>query len=237
MINQLWLSKISQDIANEIERYNLVCGIDEVGRGPIAGPVLACAIIMPSDHFIDGVKDSKKLTPKRREMLFEAILEECLAYGIGLESEKTIERINIRQATLLAMKEAIFNLKDKNLEAIDPDLLVIDHERLDLNKEQLCLDKADDKIYQVACASIVAKVIRDRIMVEYGKKIPQYCFESHKGYGTKKHYEAIKKYGLLPIHRRTFLHGDDLFKNEKYESEELDTKALYDDIKRKGRLG
>ncbi len=237
MLSEYWKDRISEELKIEMEKYSMICGIDEVGRGPIAGPVLACAIIMPRDQFIDGVKDSKKLTAKKREFLYEQILESCLALGIGLVDEKIIDKINIRQATLLAMKNAYYGMKDKNGNSLSADLVMVDHEKPETDCREIALDKGDDRIYQIAAASIVAKVTRDRIMVEYGKKYPDYAFESHKGYGTKKHYDAIKEYGLLPIHRRSFIHGGFLFEHKDYELGEVERKAFYDELKRKRGLG
>lgn len=206
-----WSDQEVQVLKKRIDQVDLVCGIDEVGRGPLAGPVTACAIIMPKNPPIPGVADSKKLTEKKREALYPKILHQALAVGIGQVDEKTIDRINIRQATLLAMKEALDSLQDSDGRPVKPDLVVVDAEEVDTDLPQVSLPKADDRIYCVSCASIVAKVYRDREMVEWGKKYPQYEFEKNKGYGTKNHREAIKKYGILPIHRRTYIHGEDLF--------------------------
>lgn len=237
MLNDYWKNRVPEELAIEMDKHSLVCGIDEVGRGPIAGPVLACAIIMPRDQFIEGVKDSKKLTAKRRLVLYDQILDNCLALGIGMVDEEIIDKINIRQATLLAMQNAYYSMKDKDGKSIESDLVMVDHERPELNCREIALDKGDDKIYQIGAASIVAKVTRDRIMEEYGKKYPEYAFGSHKGYGTKKHYDAIKTYGLLPIHRRSFIHGDFLFEHKDYELAEVERKAFYDELKGKRGLG
>lgn len=237
MLNDYWKDRVSEELKIEMEKHEMVCGIDEVGRGPIAGPVLACAIIMPRDQFIGGVKDSKKLTAKKRENLYKEILDSCLALGIGMVDEKIIDQINIRQATLLAMQKAYYGLKDKEGNPVKADLVMVDHEKPEIGCMEIALDKGDDRVYQIAAASIVAKVTRDRIMVEFGEKYPEYAFKSHKGYGTKKHYDAIKMYGLLPIHRRSFIHGDFLFEHKDYELEEVERKAFYDELKRKRGLG
>lgn len=201
-----WTDSQLASLQQKIERTSLVCGVDEVGRGPLAGPVLSCAIIMPRGHFIEGVRDSKKLTEKKREALYPLILQDALAWGIGKCGERTIDRINIRQAALLSMKKALEDLHDKEGLSVQPDLVLVDAERIETEIPQISLIHGDDLIYAISCASIIAKVSRDRIMREYGKKYPQFGFEKHKGYGTKAHLEAIKCWGILPIHRRTFIH-------------------------------
>lgn len=177
-----------------------ICGIDEAGRGPLAGPVYAASIILPKDLEISGLNDSKKLTAKKREELFEIIKEKAVAYGIGFATEKEIDEINILQATFLAMHRAYENM-NYNAEKI-----MVDGNRdpkFDIETELVI--KGDSKIAAISAASILAKVSRDHFMDEIDKKYPQYGFSKHKGYGTKMHYEAIKKYGLLDIHRRSFL--------------------------------
>ncbi|MDI6602261.1 MAG: ribonuclease HII [Thermoanaerobacteraceae bacterium] len=174
-------------------------GIDEVGRGPLAGPVLACCIIMPLDSYIEGINDSKKLTGNKREKLFELILNECIAYGIGVVDEKVIDSINILNATRLAMKKAVDSMH------IAPQYLLIDAEKLDsISIPKTSIVKGDSLSYNIACASIVAKVIRDRMMVDYASIYRDYQFEKNKGYGTKEHIEAIKKRGICEIHRLSF---------------------------------
>lgn len=190
----------------EIDETNLVCGIDEVGRGPIAGPVVACAIIMPKKEKIEGVRDSKKLSEKRRVKLDAQIREQAIALGIGVIDEKIIDEINIRQATLLAMKRALQSLKAKDGTAVTPELVLVDAEHVDTEIRQYDVVKGDDLLYEISCASIVAKVFRDNIMIAYAEMYPGYGFERHKGYGTKAHYEAIRSLGVLDIHRRSFLH-------------------------------
>ena len=180
--------------------YSVICGVDEAGRGPLAGPVFAAAVILPDGHIIEGVNDSKKLSEKKREVLFDKIIKECVCYSIGTASEKEIDEINILQATYLAMKRAVDGLE------IRPDYVLIDGNRmppLDIPAETIV--KGDGKSASIAAASIIAKVSRDRYMLELAKKYPQYEFEKHKGYGTKLHYEKIAEYGISDIHRRSFL--------------------------------
>lgn len=180
--------------------YNVICGVDEAGRGPLAGPVFAAAVILPDGHIIEGVNDSKKLSEKKREMLFDKIIEECVCYSIGTASEKEIDEINILQATYLAMKRAVEGLE------IKPDYVLIDGNRmppLDIPAETIV--KGDGKSASIAAASIIAKVSRDRYMLELAEKYPQYEFEKHKGYGTKLHYEKIAEHGISDIHRKSFL--------------------------------
>lgn len=185
--------------------YNKIACIDEVGRGCLLGDVVACAVVMPKGLFIEGVKDSKKLTPKKRDQLYDIILENCIAYGIGRVDSKTIDRINIKESTRLAMKIAVENLKDKLGNSVSPNYLLIDAEKVYLNIPQEGIIKGDDKSHGIACASIVAKVYRDRLCIDWAEEYPGYGIEKHKGYGTKAHYEAIEKNGILSIHRNTFL--------------------------------
>lgn len=177
-----------------------VCGIDEAGRGPLAGPVCAAAVILPDGLVIDGLNDSKKLTPKKRDYLFDVIKEEAIAYGVGFASEKEIDEINILNATFLAMKRAVDLLKVK------PDSALVDGNRdPNLGIPTLCVIKGDGKSPSIAVASVLAKVSRDRLMLELDKEYPQYLFAKHKGYPTKVHYEQILKYGVSPVHRKSFL--------------------------------
>ncbi len=220
MKRDLWTEEDLNRLRERIADTKYVCGIDEVGRGPIAGPVVACAIVMPRGEKIAGVRDSKKLSEKRRELLNQAILSSCVAVGIGSKSPQVIDEINIRQATLLAMKEALLCLKTKQGRVLTPDFVVIDAERIDTRCEQISVIKGDDRIYAVSCASIVAKVYRDHLMIRYGADHPEYGFAKHKGYGTKAHYAAIRQHGLLPIHRRSFIHGKDLEHAEQSVSKE-----------------
>ncbi len=181
--------------------YEIICGVDEAGRGPLAGPVYAAAVILPKGHIVEGVNDSKKLSEKKRELLFDKIIDECVCYSIGTASEKEIDEINILQATYLAMKRAVDGLE------IVPQLALIDGNRIPplISTDARAIVKGDAKSASIACASILAKVSRDRYMLEMAKKYPEYQFEKHKGYGTKLHYEMIEKYGICEIHRKSFL--------------------------------
>lgn len=180
--------------------YKCVCGVDEAGRGPLAGPVFAAAVVLPKDFIIEGVNDSKKLTEKKREELFKIIKEKSLAYSIASASEKEIDEINILNATFLAMQRAIENLK------IKPDFALIDGNRLPkLEIDAKSVIKGDSLSESIAAASILAKVERDKYMLKMSKIYPEYFFEKHKGYGTKLHVEMLKKYGPSKIHRKSFL--------------------------------
>ena len=183
------------------EGYELVCGVDEAGRGPLAGPVCAAAVILPRDLEIEGLNDSKKLSDKRRRALYEVITEQALAYGIAMVDEKVIDEINILQATFLAMRQAVLQLSEK------PALALVDGNREpDFGDIPIkTIIKGDSLSANIAAASILAKVTRDRFMEEQDAIYPQYGFCVHKGYGTKAHYEALRAYGPCPIHRRTFL--------------------------------
>ena len=179
---------------------SFVSGVDEAGRGPLAGPVVAAAVILPKDIFIDGVNDSKKLTEKKRNILFEEIKQKAFSYGIGIVDAKTIDEINILQATFLAMRKALEQL------SVKPDLILVDGNHIipNLQNKQQAIVSGDAKSACIACASILAKVTRDNMMYEYAKQYPQYNFQKHKGYGTKAHLDAIQKHGPCPIHRMTF---------------------------------
>lgn len=177
-----------------------VCGIDEAGRGPLAGPVFAAAVILPSGLWIEGLNDSKKLSPKKREALFDVIEEKASAYGIGFATETEIDEINILQATFLAMKRAYRAL------GTECDLALVDGNRMpDLGVDTQTIIKGDSLSASIAAASILAKVSRDRLMCEVDAVYPQYGFAQHKGYGTKLHVERLRQYGPCPVHRRTFL--------------------------------
>lgn len=188
-----------------IEKYlkagnNVIAGVDEAGRGPLAGPVFASVVILPIDHNIIGLKDSKKLSEKKREILFDKIINRALDYGIGSASEREIDEINILQATFLAMKRAIEKLK------IKPDIILVDgNQDPGFGLKTECIIKGDSKIDSICAASILAKVSRDRLLKEMANKFPEYGFEKHKGYGTKSHYEALHRYGISDFHRKTFL--------------------------------
>lgn len=179
--------------------YKLVCGVDEAGRGPLCGPVVTAAVILNKDEMIEGVNDSKKLSEKKRENLYDIITKKAIAVGVGISDVDIIEDINILNATKLAMKQAINNLK------INPDFVLIDgNQMIDIDIDAQTVVSGDAKSESIAAASIIAKVTRDRLLKDYDKKYPEYGFAKHKGYGTKAHIEAIKKYGLTPIHRKSF---------------------------------
>ena len=180
--------------------YKVICGVDEAGRGPLAGPVCAAAVILPKGLEIPGLTDSKKLTDKKRRELFPIIKEQAIAYGIGLASHEEIDEINILQATYLAMERALAQL------SVKPDIAMIDGNRAkDFGLPVRTVVKGDSLSMNIAAASILAKVTRDDLMLEMAEKYPEYGFEVHKGYGTKAHYEALRAYGASDIHRRTFL--------------------------------
>lgn len=193
-IDELW--KYEREYAS----YGYICGIDEVGRGPLAGPVVAGAVILPKDCDILYINDSKKLSEKKREELYEVIMEKALAVGLGYATPERIDEINILQATYEAMRQAISNLK------ISPDILLNDAVTIPgVECKQVPIIKGDAKSISIGAASIVAKVTRDRLMVDYDRIYPEYGFASNKGYGASVHIEAIKKYGPTPIHRRSFI--------------------------------
>ena len=180
--------------------FNMICGIDEAGRGPLAGPVVVASVIMPANSMIEGVNDSKKVSEKKREKLYDQILEEAISYGVGIVGQDEIDEINILNAT---KKGLTMSLKELT---VKPDLIIVDvltHiDTMGIPYESII--KGDAKCYSISVASIIAKVTRDRIMREWDKVYPEYGFEKHKGYGTSAHIEAIKKYGLCPIHRKSF---------------------------------
>ncbi len=181
--------------------YSLVCGVDEAGRGPLAGPVCAAAVILPEDCDIEGLNDSKKLTEKKRELLFNVIIEKAVAYSVAFATVEEIEERNILNATYLAMNRAVEGLSVKAQYAL------IDGNRVPTDISVPCqtVVKGDAKSCSIAAASILAKVTRDRLLSEYAERYPEYGFDKHKGYGTVAHYDAIKKHGVLPIHRMSFL--------------------------------
>ena len=182
------------------EDIKVICGVDEAGRGPLAGPVCAAAVILPKHLELPGLTDSKKLTDKKRRELFPLIQEQAIAYGIGFATEQEIDEINILQATFLAMQRALDQL------AVKPDLALIDGNReKDFGLPVKTVVKGDSLSANIAAASILAKVTRDNLMEEMAKEYPQYGFEIHKGYGTKAHYAALREFGACPIHRATFL--------------------------------
>ena len=182
------------------EGFPCVCGVDEAGRGPLAGPVCAAAVILPPHAMIPGLNDSKKLSDKKRRELFPLIQQQAIAYGIAFASQEEIDEINILQATFLAMKRALEQL------TVTPDLALIDGNRMtDFGLPARTIVKGDSLSANIAAASILAKVTRDDLMVRMGEEYPGYGFEIHKGYGTKAHYAALEKLGPCPVHRMTFL--------------------------------
>lgn len=181
--------------------YRYICGVDEAGRGPLAGPVCAAAVILPVDIQIEGLNDSKKLSEKKREQLYDVIIDRAVSYSVAFGTLEEIEEYNILNATYLAMNRAIKGLR------IKPDFALIDGNRVPKDIKIPCetIVKGDFKSASIAAASILAKVTRDRLLVQYDEKYPEYNFKKHKGYGTKEHYEAIKKYGVCDVHRLSFL--------------------------------
>lgn len=178
--------------------YQLIGGIDEVGRGPLVGPVVAACVVLPLNYKLPGLNDSKKLSEKKRELFYQIIKKDALGIGIGIIDEKIIDQVNIYEATKLAMKAAIKN------NPIKIDYLLIDAMKLDADIPFQAIIKGDQKSLSIAAASVIAKVTRDQILIELDKKYPQYNFKNNKGYGTKKHLEALKEYGALKEHRVSF---------------------------------
>lgn len=194
------LNLLELEEARHAAGYEQICGVDEAGRGPLAGPVCAAAVILPEGVEIPGLDDSKKLTDKRRRELYDVIVQQAVSYGIALVDEKKIDEINILQATLLAMAEAVSQLSPQ------PNLALVDGNRepiLPMPCETIV--GGDGKCAAIAAASILAKVTRDRLMEELDGQYPEYGFAVHKGYGTRRHYEALRKYGPCPVHRQSFL--------------------------------
>ena len=176
----------------------LIGGIDEVGRGPLVGPVVACCCILPLNYELEGLTDSKKLSEKKREKFYDILIQDAISYGIGVIDERRIDEVNIYEATKLAMLEAIRKCQVK------PEHLLIDAMKLDTDIPSTSIIKGDSKSLSIAAASVIAKVTRDRMMLELDKKYPMYDFKSNKGYPTKKHVEAINKYGIIKEHRKTY---------------------------------
>lgn len=180
--------------------YTVVCGVDEAGRGPLAGPVFAAAVILPENYTHEILNDSKKLSEKKRDLVYDDIIRDAVAYSVGIATEKEIDDINILNATFLAMKRAVDGL------SIKPDLAYIDGNQYPkTGVKEITIVKGDSKCMSVAAASIIAKVSRDRYMLKVAEEYPEYEFPKHKGYGTKLHYEMIEKYGVSPVHRKSFL--------------------------------
>ena len=200
-----------KDFENELylKGIEYVAGVDEVGRGPLIGPVVTAAVILPKKYYDERINDSKKLTEKKRELLYDVIMENAIAVGIGMSSNEVIDEINILEATKRAMKEAINNL------SVKPEHVLIDAVKLDIDIPSTSIIKGDAKSQSIAAASIIAKVTRDRMLIEWDKKYPEYDFKHNKGYGTKKHIEAIYKYGVLEEHRKTFEPISSIISNKK----------------------
>ena len=196
----------------ETELYNdgqiYIAGVDEVGRGPLAGPVVAAAVIMPKDCYIEGVTDSKKLSAKKRALLKKEIESKALAIGISFIDEKTIDEVNIYQASKLAMLDALSKLE------VTPEVVLVDAMPLELEMPSISIIKGDELSFMIGCASIIAKETRDDFMIELDKKYPEYGFSKHKGYPTKAHIEAVYKYGILDIHRKTYKPISEMVKKE-----------------------
>lgn len=194
------LKQIEEEIYNKSEDIKYICGIDEAGRGPLAGPVVVASVIMPRDSMIEGVNDSKKVSEKKREELYNKIIEEAICYGVGIIDHNKIDEINILNATKLGLKTSLEELK------IRPNLILVDAltkiDTLGIPYESII--KGDAKSYSIAAASIIAKVTRDRMMRQWDEVYPMYGFAKHKGYGTAEHIKAIKDYGLCSIHRKSF---------------------------------
>ena len=193
------LQEIEKDL--RLKGFNKICGIDEAGRGPLAGPVVVSAVVMPKDSFIEGVNDSKKVSEKKREKLYDEIINSAIAYGVAIIDQKEIDDINILNATKKGLTQALMQLSEK------PDIILVDAlnkiDTLGIPYESII--KGDAKSYSIAAASIIAKVTRDRIMRQWDEIYPEYGFEKHKGYGTKAHIEVIKNNGICPIHRQSFV--------------------------------
>lgn len=194
------LKHMEKEIYENNNKIQLICGVDEAGRGPLAGPVVVACCMMPKDSMIEGINDSKKVSEKKREIIYEKIIEEAIAYGVGIIDQKEIDHINILNATKVGVTRALQDMAEK------PDLILIDAlEKLDtLGVPYKSIIKGDEIAYSISAASIIAKVTRDRIMRQWDQIYPEYGFERHKGYGTAYHIQAIKEYGLCPIHRKSF---------------------------------
>ena len=203
-IERLKLLKAEEEKIYNSSDIKYMCGIDEAGRGPLAGPVVVGAVVLPRDSFIEGINDSKKISEKKRELIYEAITKDAISYGVGIVSQDKIDDINILNATKLGLTMALKELKVK------PDLIIVDAlDKIDtLGIPYISMVKGDAKVYSVAAASIIAKVTRDRMMQEWDSIYPAYGFAKHKGYGTAFHIEAIKENGLCLIHRKSFIKED-----------------------------
>lgn len=196
----------NREYEEKYSNLDYICGVDEVGRGPLVGPVVASAVILPKNYYIEGLTDSKKLSKKKRESFFEIINKDALAIGIGVVDNQKIDEINILEASRLAMKIAVNNLK------IKPDVILTDAMKLDMGIDEEDIIKGDLKSITISAASVVAKVTRDKMMEELHNKYPMYNFIKNNGYPTKEHVEAIKKYGIIEEHRKTFSPIKDIIK-------------------------
>lgn len=196
----------NREYEEKYSNLDYICGVDEVGRGPLVGPVVACAVILPKNYYIEGLTDSKKLSKKKRESFFEIINKDALAIGIGVIDNQKIDEINILEASRLAMKIAVNNLK------IKPNVILTDAMKLDMGIDEEDIIKGDLKSITISAASVVAKVTRDKMMEELHNKYPMYNFIKNNGYPTKEHVEAIKKYGIIEEHRKTFSPIKDIIK-------------------------
>ena len=197
MIDTLKIFEHDKAFLNENIKY--IAGIDEVGRGPLAGPVVTACVVMPYDKMLVGVFDSKKVTKKNRERLFEEIKNTAISYSINVQNQDVIDKINILNATKVSMEQSFKEL------SVKPDMLLVDAVKLNICSNEKAIIKGDETSYAIACASILAKVFRDKLMEDYAKTYSNYDFENNVGYGTKKHVEAIKEHGITPIHRLSFL--------------------------------
>lgn len=194
------IEKLSYEHELRHKGYKAIAGVDEVGRGPLAGPVVAACVILDLDDIIEGIDDSKKLSLKKREALFDEITDKAVCYGIGIVDERTIDEINILQATKLAMEKAVLNMQ------IQPDFILCDAiSSLKIPQQMMGIIKGDSLSYLIGAASIIAKQTRDKMMIDYANEHPEYGFERHKGYGTVYHREALLKYGPCELHRNTFI--------------------------------
>ena len=196
----------NREYEEKYSNLDYICGVDEVGRGPLVGPVVACAVILPKNYYIEGLTDSKKLSKKKRESFFEIINKDALGIGIGVIDNQKIDEINILEASRLAMKIAVNNLK------IKPNVILTDAMKLDMGIDVVYIFKGDLKSITISAASVVAKVTRDKMMEELHNKYPMYNFIKYNGYPTKEHVEAIKKYGIIEEHRKTFSPIKDIIK-------------------------
>lgn len=215
MIDTQKIFDFDKSLLNDNIKY--IAGIDEVGRGPLAGPVVTACVVMPYDEMLVGVFDSKKVTKKNRERLFEEIKQKAISYSISVKDQNVIDKINILNATKESMKESFNTLNVK------PDILLIDAVKLNICENEKAIIKGDETSYAIACASILAKVFRDRLMEDYAKIYPNYDFENNVGYGTKKHIETIKNFGITPIHRLSFL--SKIIGEEKCKAISMERKA------------